>query len=139
MAVWKRFFVYPTFFCFGWIAVAIVVVVSASSGVARLAPLEPTGEAREIRVINILAERFFFAPSRLRVKAGETVELRIRSADTDHGFRIRKAGINTVVPKRGKGQARVLFHANKRGLYVFECSKACGAGHSMMRGRIIVK
>ena len=139
MAFAKRVFVDPAFFCFIWIAVVIVVVTNASSGVAHLAPLESTGETQEVRVINILAERFFFAPSRLSIKAGETVELRIRSADTDHGFRIRKAGINTVIPKRGKGQARVRFRADKRGLYIFECSKACGAGHSMMRGRIIVE
>jgi cytochrome c oxidase subunit 2 len=91
------------------------------------------------RVINIVAERFSFVPSVIRLKVGEVVELRIRSLDTNHGFRIREAGVNVIVPKRGRGDARILFRAQKKGLFPFECSKACGAGHTIMRGRIVVK
>jgi len=91
------------------------------------------------RVINIVAERFTFVPSKIKLKLGEVVELRIRSLDTNHGFRIRDAGVNVIVPKRGKGDARVIFRAQKAGLFPFECSKACGAGHTIMRGRIVVE
>ena len=91
------------------------------------------------RVINVVAERFTFVPSQIKLKQGEVVELRIRSLDTNHGFAIRDAGINVVIPKRGKGDARVLFRAQKIGVFPFECSKACGAGHTIMRGRIVVK
>lgn len=91
------------------------------------------------RVINIVAERFTFVPSKIKLKQGEVVELRIRSLDTNHGFRIRDAGVNVIVPKRGKGDARILFRAQEKGLFPFECSKACGAGHTMMRGRIVVE
>jgi cytochrome c oxidase subunit 2 len=90
-------------------------------------------------VINVVAERFTFVPSRIKLTQGEVVELRIRSLDTNHGFRIREAGINVVVPKRGKGEARVLFRAQRKGVFPFECSKACGAGHTIMRGRIVVE
>ena len=100
---------------------------------------EPRTDEGPVRVVNMLAERFIFVPSRLKVEQGTTVEFRIRSADTNHGFRIRKAGINIVVPKRGKGQATVIFHAKEKGRYDFECSKPCGAGHNIMRGTIIVK
>lgn len=91
------------------------------------------------RVINIVAERFTFVPSKVKLKQGEVVELRIRSLDTNHGFRIRDAGVNVIVPKRGKGDARILFRAQEKGVFPFECSKACGAGHTMMRGRIVVE
>jgi len=91
------------------------------------------------RVINIVAERFTFVPSKIKLKQGEVVELRIRSLDTNHGFRIRDAGVNVIVPKRGKGDARILFRAQEKGDFPFECSKACGAGHTMMRGRIVVE
>ncbi len=91
------------------------------------------------RVINVVAERFTFVPSRIRLQLGETVELRIRSLDTNHGFRIEKTGVNVIVPKRGKGDARILFRAQERGVFRFHCSKACGAGHTIMRGRIVVK
>ena len=104
-----------------------------------VAALAKAAEEPNVRIVNMVAERFFFAPSRITVSAGTTVEFNIRSADTNHGFRIRKAGINVVVPKRGGGEAKVVFHATKKGRYDFECSKPCGAGHNTMRGTIIVK
>ena len=99
---------------------------------------QPDREERD-RIINIVAERFTFVPSQIKLKQGEVVELRIRSLDTNHGFRIREAGIDVMVPKRGNGDARVLFRAQKQGVFQFECSKACGAGHTIMRGRIVVE
>ncbi len=97
------------------------------------------GGEKPDRVISIVAERFSFVPSVIGLKLGEVVELRIRSLDTNHGFRIREAGVNVIVPKRGRGDARILFRAQKKGVFPFECSKACGAGHTIMRGRIVVK
>lgn len=91
------------------------------------------------REISIVAERFSFVPSRIKLKQGEVVIFRIRSLDTNHGFAIREAGVNVIVPKRGKGEARVLFRAQKKGVFPFLCSKACGAGHTMMRGSIVVE
>ena len=104
-----------------------------------LALLAPRLAAQEKKVVHVVAERFFFAPSQIKVKQGALVEFRLRSEDTNHGFRISEAGINVVIPKRGKGEVKVLFHALKKGHYVFECSKPCGAGHNMMRGVLIVE
>jgi len=98
------------------------------------APLE-----KPDRVISVVAERFTFVPSRIKLKHGEVVEFRIRSLDTNHGFYIPEANVNVVVPKRGKGDARILFRAQKKGTFPFLCSKACGAGHTMMRGHIVVE
>ena len=137
--VWKRSPIQHVLRRADWSIVVIALVGTALVGATRSTSAARAGEEDETRIIHILAERFFFVPSRLRVKFGETVEFRIRSADTNHGFRIRKAGINVVIPKRGKGDTRVRFHADKKGSYAFECSKACGAGHNMMRGTIIVK
>ena len=115
------------------------VLLAFALALPSLATSAPKTADPPVRVVNMLAERFFFVPSRLKVKQGTTVEFRIRSADTNHGFRIRKAGINIVVPKRGKGRATVIFHAKEKGRYDFECSKPCGAGHNIMRGTIIVE
>jgi cytochrome c oxidase subunit 2 len=93
----------------------------------------------EVKVVNMTAERFSFTPSQITVKAGTIVEFRILSEDTNHGFKIAAAGINQVIPKRGKGELRVRFQADKPGRYVFECSKPCGAGHNIMRGVILVE
>lgn len=101
-------------------------------------PAESKSEEAD-RVIAIVAERFTFVPSQIKLRQGEVVELRIRSLDTNHGFSLRDAGVNVIVPKRGKGDARILFRAQKKGVFPFECSKACGAGHTMMSGRIVVE
>ncbi len=91
------------------------------------------------RTVAISAERFSFTPSRVKVKRGDVVEFVVNSEDTEHGFRIPSAGINAVVPPRGKGELRVRFEAREKGRYPFECSRACGAGHNLMRGEIVVE
>jgi cytochrome c oxidase subunit 2 len=73
------------------------------------------------------------------VRAGEPVEIRLRSDDTNHGFRILDTEVNLLIPKRGKGARTVRFTPPQAGRYTFECSKLCGAGHSFMRGTIIVE
>ena len=40
------------------------------------------------QVVEISVERFSFTPSEFKVKAGAPVEIRLRSDDTDHGFRV---------------------------------------------------
>ncbi len=91
------------------------------------------------RVVSVHAERFAFTPSRIEVAAGEEVELRIKSADTSHGFRILGTDTNVAIPKRGKGDRSVVIRLQEAGTYTFECSRMCGAGHHFMRGEIVVK
>jgi cytochrome c oxidase subunit 2 len=93
-----------------------------------------------VKVIDIVAERFSFTPSEITIDAGASVELRLRSEDTDHGFRLRGPDpINVIIPKRGRGDARVKLVIDQPGAYVFECSHVCGAGHGFMRGTLRVR
>ena len=85
------------------------------------------------------AERFTFTPSQIKVKRGTVIEFRLRSDDTNHGFRIVGSDANVIIPKRGRGEATLIFRADTPGRYTFECSKMCGAGHSFMRGLITVE
>ena len=95
--------------------------------------------ATERRVVRIRAERFHFTPSEIQLKTGEEVELRLKSDDTAHGFRMTGPDTDVVIPKRGKGEVSVAFVAKTPGRYEFECSQMCGAGHGYMRGVIVVK
>jgi len=95
--------------------------------------------AKPDKVVSITAERFTFSPSKIRVPQGAIVELVITSEDTDHGFRIPRANIDVAIPQRGKGAVRVRFIAREKGIYAFECSRACGAGHNLMRGQLVVE
>lgn len=99
--------------------------------------LSGTVAAQERQVVEMVAERFTFTPSRLEVPVGTTVEIHIRSQDTNHGFHLVN-GRNVIVPKRRQGEAVVVFEAEAAGVYQFECSKLCGAGHNFMKGEIIV-
>ena len=97
-----------------------------------------TNAAQETRVVEIAAERFTFTPSEIRVKAGTRLEIRLRSDDTAHGFRIIGTDVTVELPKRGRGVATVTFEP-QAGRYTFECSQLCGAGHEFMRGVIIAE
>ena len=112
---------------FGALSFALAMLVAASVG------------QQDRRVIIIHAERFTFTPSRIELAPGEEVELRIKSADTSHGFRIVGTATSVAIPKRGKGDISVVIRLEKPGTYTFECSRMCGAGHHFMRGEIVVK
>jgi len=99
----------------------------------------PQGSSQDRRVVRVLAERFTFTPSQVKVKRGTVVEFKVRSDDTNHGFHIVGSHANVIVPKRGRGEATLIFEADAAGHYTFECSKMCGAGHGFMRGSIIVE
>ena len=91
------------------------------------------------RVIRITAERFAFTPSEVVLEPGEEVELRLKSDDTAHGFRIVGTGINVTIPKRGRHEISVVFRPTEPGRYTFECTRMCGAGHNFMRGVLVVR
>jgi cytochrome c oxidase subunit 2 len=102
---------------------------------------EPSRESerKPDKVVSISAERFAFSPSKIKLKQGSVVEFVITSDDTDHGFRIPAAGIDAAIPQQGKGELRIRFVAREKGVFRFECSRACGAGHNLMRGTIVVE
>jgi cytochrome c oxidase subunit 2 len=102
-----------------------------------LGPLSTSSQDRN--VIRVTAERFTFTPSHITVKRGTIVEFRLRSDDTNHGFHIVGSDANVIIPKRGRGEAMLVFVAETPGRYTFECSKMCGAGHGFMRGLITVE
>jgi heme/copper-type cytochrome/quinol oxidase subunit 2 len=91
------------------------------------------------KTIHIVAERFFFSPAKITLKEGSVVELVVTSEDTDHGFRLPAANLDAAIPQAGKGELKIRFVASRKGKYPFECSRACGAGHNLMRGEIVVK
>jgi len=115
-------------------SLTFVLVVAA---ILVAAPVWPpkAATAQEVQVVDIVAERFRFTPSEIRVKAGTRLAIRLRSEDTIHGFHLVGTDIDLEIPSRG-GEAAVMFRP-EAGRYTFECSRLCGAGHSYMRGVIV--
>jgi cytochrome c oxidase subunit 2 len=112
-----------------WLAVVLAVGIFGARA----------GSQTERRVVRVSAERFTFTPSEIVVDPGEEIELRIKSDDTAHGFRIAGTSVNVVIPKRGRGEVAVTFRAPDPGRYTFECTRMCGAGHNFMRGELVVR
>ena len=96
-------------------------------------------QSQSRRVIRVTAERFSFTPSQIVLAPGEEVEIRLKSDDTAHGFRVAGAGVNLVIPKRGYKEIVTTLKIDAAGRYEFECTRMCGAGHNFMRGVIIVR
>jgi cytochrome c oxidase subunit II len=119
------------------LAIAALVTCLGHAASARQQPQQQDQQPR--KVVHVTVERFAFMPSEIVVDEGTLLEIQLRSDDTNHGFRIKGTKTNAIVPKRGRGAISVLFDALTPGRYEFECSKMCGAGHSMMKGAIVVK
>lgn len=100
-------------------------------------PAVPPTPRENVREIEVTAKQFEFSPDPIRVKLGETVRLSIISTDVTHGFSLPEFGINETL-EPGK-TVRVEFKATKKGEFPFSCSVFCGAGHSEMRGVLIVE
>jgi cytochrome c oxidase subunit 2 len=116
------------------LSVLAATIAGSSNGQEQAAPP---------RVVHVTAERFAFTPSEITIDQGTIVELRITSEDTNHGFRLigpnGPTDINVEIPKRGRGDVRVVFEGKEPGTYLFECSRVCGAGHGFMRGMVKVR
>jgi cytochrome c oxidase subunit 2 len=97
------------------------------------------GQDPKIPIVRVSVERFAFTPSEIRLQVGDEVELRFTSQDTVHGFRLVGTDTEIAIPKRGAGEASLVYKAAQAGRFVFECSRMCGAGHHFMRGEIVVR
>lgn len=88
-------------------------------------------------VIEVVAKRFSFEPSRIEVTEGDRVQLIVKSGDGVHGIEIKKFRVNKVVPRGGK-PVTIDFVASAPGTYEILCSEFCGDGHEAMTGTLVV-
>jgi cytochrome c oxidase subunit 2 len=115
---------------------AAALVYAGLAGAPEVAGQERPGGA-EPRVIEIVAKRFAFEPSRIEVAEGETVRLMVRSADGVHGFGIKKFKVAEEIPRGGR-PVMIEFTAAAAGEFEILCSEYCGRGHEQMRARLVV-
>jgi heme/copper-type cytochrome/quinol oxidase subunit 2 len=110
--------------------------------------------AQGVQVIDVIAKKYEFNPSPIRVKQGTRIQLKITAKDHAHGFRIAefpegadskgKTGLVFSSPvdcvKIEEGQtATVEFVAQMPGTYPFRCCVHCGWHHRGMKGQLIVE
>ena len=106
-------------------------------GAAAMSNQQDPAAASAPRVINVVAQRFTFEPSRIEVTEGERIKLVITSGDGVHGVEIKKFKVTKKVP-RGGDPVTIEFVATVAGEFPVMCSEYCGEGHEDMKGMLVV-
>ncbi|MFM9428843.1 cytochrome c oxidase subunit 2 [Variovorax sp. GrIS 2.14] len=103
----------------------------ALSSVAVLALSKP-----KERIIKIIAKKFEYVPSEIRVKQGETVMLQFTAPEVPMGFSLPDFAVRAdIMP----GKVTTLrLTPDKTGSFAFLCDVFCGTGHEDMNGMLIV-
>jgi cytochrome c oxidase subunit 2 len=115
------------------IVLALAVAAMAAGAWARQVKDNMEGA----RTIDVLASQFRFEPATISVAEGDTVRLRLRSADRTHGIGIKAFRVKTLIPKGGEA-VTVEFVADRAGVFDIVCSEYCGTRHRAMKGTLVV-
>lgn len=90
-----------------------------------------------IKEINITGDNFFFAPSGVTVKKGDTVKITFKNSNGTHDLRIDEFNVATRVLKSGESDT-VQFVADKVGTFDYYC--AIGSHRAMgMEGQLKIE
>ena len=90
-----------------------------------------------VKEFSITAKQWEFIPNEITVNEGDIVKLSIESVDVNHGISLREFGVNEFLSPGNT--VNIEFVADKKGEFTFFCNVQCGAGHTSMRGKLIVE
>src|SRR5689334_11394730 len=112
----------------------LLLIGAAAGGLSTLAAIV---EAQpQERIIKVVARKFTFTPSEIRLKKNVPVVLELTTLDIVMGFNAPDFGVRSdIVP--GK-VSRLSFSPDKTGEFPFHCDIFCGSGHEDMVGVIVV-
>ncbi len=89
------------------------------------------------RVIPIVAKKFGYSPSEVRLKKGETVTLLLKTEDVPHGLKSKDLQLDAkIVPGQ---ETKVTVTPQTAGQFTAFCSTFCGSGHFNMKMTFIVE
>ena len=114
----------------------LLALVACLIGIAGFQSVDGA-HADDIPVIDITAKRFEFAPNKITLKKGETVKLRLHSADVDHRFFLRPLKLDELIPAGGTDE--VTITPQTAGTFTTICDHFCGANHGNMNMTIVVE
>ena len=116
-------------------AIIFLLVIGATSAALWARQISSGGD---VKTIDVTASRFQFEPATISVEQGDSVRLRLHSADRSHAFAIKAFRVKALIPKGGE-TVTVEFVADQAGTFAFTCSEYCGTGHSKMKGTLIIR
>jgi heme/copper-type cytochrome/quinol oxidase subunit 2 len=117
--------------------IILLLTLCAAATEAWVRQVKGGGEVAEVKTIDVIASRFQFEPATISVAQGDSVRLRLHSADRTHAFAIKAFRVKALIPKVGEAVI-VEFVADRAGTFDFTCAEYCGTGHAGMKGRLVV-
>jgi len=115
---------------------ARLVATASVCGVLGYALGSAADNAPDARRIPIVATKFTFSASEIRVRRGEPVTLVLSSPDFVHGFAV--PDLNARVDLVPGKTVELALKPGRAGRFVFLCDNFCGEGHDKMTGVIVV-
>ena len=115
----------------------IILVLTVSATAAGAWAKQVKDNIDPVTTFDVIASQFKFEPATITVAEGDTVRLRLRSADRTHGIGIKAFRVKAMIPKVGD-TVTVEFVADRAGTFDITCSEYCGTGHRAMKGKLIV-
>jgi cytochrome c oxidase subunit 2 len=87
--------------------------------------------------VKVVMRKYTIEPSVIHVKAGQTTELEVSTADVQHGFDVPALGIKEPVRT---GQPTIVTLKNPaKGEYKVVCGIICGPHHDDMEAKLVVE
>jgi cytochrome c oxidase subunit 2 len=117
-------------------AILLLLAIGVTSAAVWARQASGGGDVK-VKTIDVTASRFEFEPATISVVQGDTVRLRLHSADRSHAFAIKAFRVKALIPNGGE-TVTVEFVADRAGTFAFTCSEYCGTGHSRMKGKLVV-
>jgi cytochrome c oxidase subunit 2 len=87
--------------------------------------------------IKVVMKKYSIEPGVIHVKAGQTTELEVSTADVQHGFDVPQLGIKE--PVRPGSPAVITLKSPPKGEYKVVCGIICGPHHDDMTARLVVE
>ncbi len=121
------------------LALVLAIVAGVPGAVFSYQALRgPAGRPDEIFLVVRTVERGGFQPSRIVVKQGQKVRLRILAEDVTHGVQLLHFGVDAGAIKTGT-ITTVEFTADRAGEFPFYCSVRCSPLHMALMGTLVVE
>lgn len=115
-----------------YLFVISIVVLATHSGCHK-----EVSKPVEVKRVKVVMKKYSITPGEIRVKKGDLLQFEVSTEDVQHGFSIPDLKINEPV-NPGKSSF-FTYYAQKKGVFVIECSVMCGSGHDDMRALLMVE
>lgn len=88
--------------------------------------------------VYLLAERWYYEPSQLRLNAGQRYQFKMMAADVSHGASMQFGSGSRMIRLRPNITTELEVVFDRPGSYLIYCTVYCGQAHDQMQARIEV-